>query len=105
MRKSRFLSQISHDIRTPMNAIMGMTTLAMMNINDREKVKDCLDKISISSSHLLGIINKVLDMSEIESGRMGLTEKRFRSERTDEISNGNIFISGRGEKARYKDGC
>ena len=58
--KSRFLSQISHDIRTPMNAIMGMTTLAMMNINDREKVKDCLDKISISSSHLLGIINKVL---------------------------------------------
>ncbi|HIT98880.1 MAG TPA: response regulator [Candidatus Copromorpha excrementavium] len=75
--KSRFLSQISHDIRTPMNAIMGMTTLAMMNINDREKVKDCLDKISISSSHLLGIINKVLDMSEIESGRMGLTEKDF----------------------------
>lgn len=75
--KSRFLSQISHDIRTPMNGITGMTTVAMMHIDDREKVKDCLNKISVSGEHLLGIINKVLDMSEIEKGGMGITEEAF----------------------------
>lgn len=68
--KSEFLSQMSHDIRTPMNAIIGMTNIAVMNINDRAKVEDCLKKISLSSQHLLGLINDVLDMSKIESGNI-----------------------------------
>ena len=68
--KSEFLSSMSHDIRTPMNAIMGMTEIAQMNILNTDKVNDCLKKISISGQHLLGLINDVLDMSKIESGKM-----------------------------------
>ncbi len=75
--KSEFLSRMSHDIRTPMNAIMGMTTLAEMNIEDREQVTDCLNKITVSSKHLLSLINEVLDMSKIESGKLVLTEEEF----------------------------
>ena len=56
---------MSHDIRTPMNAIMGMTSLAMAHLGDQKRVADCLDKISISSKHLLSLINDVLDMSKI----------------------------------------
>jgi len=70
--KSEFLSNMSHDIRTPMNAIVGMTAIAAANINDREQVQNCLKKISLSGKHLLGLINDVLDMSRIESGRMTL---------------------------------
>ena len=64
--KSDFLSTMSHDIRTPMNAIMGMTTLALANMDNRERLKDCLHKISISNKHLLSLINDILDMSKIE---------------------------------------
>lgn len=76
--KSEFLSAMSHDIRTPMNAIMGMTALAFAHIEDQERVEDCLKKISISSKHLLSLINDVLDMSKIERasitlGRMKIT--------------------------------
>ncbi|MCH5158252.1 MAG: response regulator [Clostridiales bacterium] len=70
--KSEFLSNMSHDIRTPMNAIVGMTTIARANINNPDTVADCLKKINISSKHLLGLINDVLDMSKIESGKMTL---------------------------------
>ncbi|BDF59127.1 hypothetical protein CE91St36_19440 [Christensenellaceae bacterium] len=70
--KSEFLSSMSHDIRTPMNAIVGMTAIAASKIDDREQIKNCLKKISISSKHLLGLINDVLDMSKIESGKMTL---------------------------------
>ncbi len=70
--KSEFLSNMSHDIRTPMNAIVGMTSIAMTNINNTERVQDCLKKIILSSKHLLGLINDVLDMSKIESGKMNL---------------------------------
>lgn len=70
--KSEFLSNMSHDIRTPMNAIVGMTAIAMANMDDREQVRNCLKKITLSSKHLLGLINDVLDMSRIESGRMNL---------------------------------
>ena len=70
--KGEFLSNMSHDIRTPMNAIVGMTAIAMANIEDSKKVQDCLRKITLSSKHLLGLINDVLDMSKIESGKMTL---------------------------------
>ena len=70
--KSDFLSRMSHDIRTPMNAIVGMTEIAAAHIQEPEKVGDCLRKISLSSQHLLGLINDVLDMSRIESGKMAL---------------------------------
>lgn len=70
--KSEFLSNMSHDIRTPMNGIVGMTAIAMSNIHDTDRVKDCLKKITLSSKHLLGLINDVLDMSKIESGKMVL---------------------------------
>ena len=70
--KSEFLSNMSHDIRTPMNAIVGMTAIAITNINNHESVQNCLKKISLSSKHLLGLINDVLDMSKIESGKMTL---------------------------------
>lgn len=73
--KSDFLSRMSHDIRTPMNAIMGMTDIASAHIDTPEKVQDCLRKISLSSQHLLGLINDVLDMSKIESGKMTLAEE------------------------------
>lgn len=70
--KSEFLSNMSHDIRTPMNAIVGMTAIASSNINNPEQVRDCLKKITLSSKHLLGLINDVLDMSKIESGKLTL---------------------------------
>ena len=72
--KSTFLSNMSHDIRTPMNAIIGFTTLALSNINDTERVKDYLAKTLASSNHLLSLINDVLDMSRIESGKIHLEE-------------------------------
>lgn len=70
--KSEFLSSMSHDIRTPMNGIVGMTAIATANIDDPVKVKECLGKITLSSKHLLGLINDVLDMSKIESGKLSL---------------------------------
>ncbi len=70
--KQDFLSSMSHDIRTPMNAIIGMTSLAMSNTNNPDRVQEYLRKISVSSKHLLGLINDVLDISKIESGKMTL---------------------------------
>ena len=72
--KSTFLSNMSHDIRTPMNAIIGFTTLAVSNIDDRKRVRDYLGKILSSSNHLLSLINDILDMSRIESGKLHLEE-------------------------------
>ena len=72
--KSTFLSNMSHDIRTPMNAIIGFTTLALSNLDDKERVKDYLAKTLASSNHLLSLINDVLDMSRIESGKIHLEE-------------------------------
>ncbi len=71
--KSEFLANMSHDIRTPMNAIVGMTAIATAHINEREQVQNCLRKITLSSKHLLGLLNDVLDMSKIESGKLTLT--------------------------------
>ena len=75
--KTEFLSNMSHDLRTPMNAIVGLTALAGANLDNVERVKDCLNKIAGSSRHLLGLINEVLDMARIESGRIALVDEDF----------------------------
>lgn len=75
MAKSRFLSDMSHDIRTPMNSIMGMLEIARCYSDDKGRMKDCLDKISISSKHLLNLINDILDLSRIESKSVKITEE------------------------------
>ncbi|MGN0961287.1 MAG: hybrid sensor histidine kinase/response regulator [Christensenellales bacterium] len=75
--KSVFLSNISHDLRTPLNTILGMSTIAQMNINDSSTVLACLDKINIAGNHLLQIINQILDMAKIEKGKMVLDNAVF----------------------------
>ncbi len=75
--KSDFLNSMSHDIRTPMNSIMGLTAIASMHLGDSERVKDCLQKITVASRHLLGLINEVLDMAKIESGKIALADEDF----------------------------
>ena len=72
--KTTFLNNMSHDIRTPMNAIVGFTALAASHIDNKEQVQDYLEKISVSSQHLLSLINDVLDMSRIESGKVTIEE-------------------------------
>ena len=73
--KTTFLSNMSHDIRTPMNAIIGFTTIAVTHIDNREQVRDCLRKVLSSSNHLLSLINDILDMSRIESGKVQIKEQ------------------------------
>ena len=75
--KTEFLSNMSHDIRTPMNAIVGLTAIAGANIESQDRVIECLSKITESSRHLLGLINEVLDMARIESGKMTLAQEDF----------------------------
>lgn len=75
--KTAFLSNMSHDIRTPMNGIIGMTAIAAAHIDDKVRVEDCLQKITAASKHLLSLINEVLDMSKIESGKVDLQEEAF----------------------------
>ena len=73
--KTTFLSNMSHDIRTPMNAIIGFATIAVSHIDNRVQVRDCLQKVLSSSSHLLSLINDILDMSRIESGKVQINEQ------------------------------
>lgn len=75
--KTEFLSRMSHDIRTPLNAIIGMTTLAEIQLDNTKKVKECLEKIDISGKFLLNLVNEVLDMNRIESGKIDLNEEQF----------------------------
>ena len=75
--KSDFLNSMSHDIRTPMNSIMGLTAIASMHADDADRVRECLANITSASHHLLGLINEVLDMAKIESGSIGLTDEEF----------------------------
>lgn len=77
LAKSDFLARMSHDIRTPMNAIVGMTAIAGAHVDDHERVHDCLKKITSASNLLLSLINEILDMSKIESGRLKLSEDEF----------------------------
>ena len=88
--KSRFLANMSHDIRTPMNAILGMSTIAQTHLDDTQKVSECLKKIEISTKHLTGLINDILDMSYIESGRFTLKLDKFR---LDEMLDTIVMIS------------
>lgn len=75
--KTLFMSQMSHDIRTPLNAILGMSTIAQEHISDAARVNDCLEKIQTSGHQLLEIINNVLDLSAIESGKTTLASEPF----------------------------
>lgn len=75
--KSEFMSRMSHDIRTPLNGIIGMTAIAGAHMDEKEKVADCLSKINSASKHLLSLINDILDLSKIESGKVTLTESEF----------------------------
>ncbi len=77
MAKSTFLTSMSHDIRTPMNAIVGMTTLAAKHLNNPDYVRNCLGKVNLASDHLLTLINDVLDINKIESGSLSLTPNVF----------------------------
>ena len=76
--KSRFLARMSHDVRTPMNAILGMTAIALENTQDQARVKDCLQKVALASRHLMGLLGEILDMSCIEQGRIKLEQAPFR---------------------------
>lgn len=78
--KSEFLSHMSHDIRTPLNGVIGMTEIARMNVGDSDKISECLDKIDVASNHLLSLVNDVLDMSRIESGKTVITSEPFNVE-------------------------
>ncbi len=100
--KSNFLSNMSHDIRTPMNAIIGMTGIAIDHIDDRKRVMDCLKKIMSSGRHLLGLINDVLDMAKIESGKMtlGIEEVSLRDTMDTVCGITRVQIK---EKAQYFD--
>ena len=100
--KSEFLSSMSHDIRTPMNAIIGMTEIALRNLHDSMRIEDCLKKVRLSSKHLLGLINDVLDMSKIESGKMTLNIAQMSlREAMDDIV--NIMQPQVKERSQYFD--
>ena len=90
--KSNFLSRMSHEIRTPLNAIIGMDTIAAQSLGNPEKMADCISKIGISARYLLSLINDILDMSRIESGKMLLKNEKFMFK--DFISNINTMIFG-----------
>lgn len=103
--KTDFIANMSHDVRTPLNVIAGMTDLARYNIDDKEKVNDCLDKITESSMQLLHMINNILDMSEIETGYLHLNEKQFNIEELLD----NIYVilqqNAKSKKINFQINC
>jgi len=103
--KTNFLANMSHDIRKPMNAIVGMTDIAKYNIDDKEKVQDCLDKITASSTQLLNLLNNILDMSEIEMDMLKLKESSFNM--TELAENIQVVLSqmARGRKVEFEMSC
>ncbi len=100
--KSQFLSSMSHDIRTPMNAITGFVTLAQSNIDNRLEVKDYLDKIQTASKHLLSLINDILDMSRIESGKVQIEESEVSLKEVFEMVNGMIQPMAREKEIHFQ---
>ncbi|MDE7184582.1 MAG: response regulator [Lachnospiraceae bacterium] len=103
--KTNFLASMSHDIRTPMNAIVGMTDIAKYNIDDKEKVQECLNKITSSSTQLLNLLNNILDMSEIEMDELKLKETQFSI--TEMVENLHVVLSqmARGRKVELAMTC
>ncbi len=103
--KTTFLSHMSHDIRTPINGIMGMTTIALKHLDDQNRVRDCLEKIDSSSHHLLLLINDVLDMSRIEAGKLQINHEPF--DLAALIANCSSIIQGqlRGRDITYTEDC
>lgn len=99
--KSEFLSNMSHDMRTPMNVILGMTQIARSHMDDPDRVADCIGKIEQASTHLLGLVNEVLDMSKIENGRMELECKPVELRRLLE----NVLMMVQGEITRKQIDC
>lgn len=100
--KGEFLSRMSHEIRTPLNAILGMGAIAMQNLNDTEKVGSCLKKLTLSSKHLLALINDVLDMSKIESGKVELRSEPFDLRAFLESLSSLYYIQAREKGLEYK---
>ena len=100
--KGEFLSRMSHEIRTPLNAILGMGAIAMQNLNDTEKVESCLKKLTLSSKHLLALINDVLDMSKIESGKVELRSEPFDLRAFLESLSSLYYIQAREKNLEYK---
>ena len=90
-KKEQLIRDLSHDIRTPMNGIIGMTAIAASHIDDKERVQDSLQKITQASKYLLSLINEVLDMSKIESGKVDLIEEEFKLSDLAERS-GSLFL-------------
>ncbi len=104
IEKSKFLSNMSHDMRTPMNGIIGMTEIAASHIDDRNRVLDCLHKIRNSGRHLLGLINDVLDMAKIESGKMTLHMEEISLRETMDVIC-DITRAQIMEKSQHFDAC
>ncbi|WP_165171979.1 hybrid sensor histidine kinase/response regulator [Adlercreutzia sp. ZJ242] len=102
--KSDFLNSMSHDIRTPMNSIMGLTAIASMHADDPDRVHECLNNITAASKHLLGLINEVLDMAKIESGTIGLADEPFNLSESVEslISIMNPQIASKGQELKVE---
>ncbi|WP_294468162.1 response regulator [uncultured Anaerofustis sp.] len=100
--KSEFLSRMSHEIRTPLNGIIGMVTLARENINNKAKEIDCINKISASSKHLLVLINDILDMSKIESGKVEIKYKKFGFRNFVESTTGLFFSQAKEKGIKFK---
>lgn len=103
--KTNFLASMSHDIRTPMNAIVGMTDIARYNIDDKEKVEECLKKITTASTQLLNLLNNILDMSEIESGEMKLKKSQFSMEELVENIRVVFTQMARNRKVNFQVKC
>lgn len=103
--KTRFLASMSHDIRTPMNAIVGMTDIARYNIDNQDKVKECLEKINASSTQLLNLLNNILDMSEIEMGELKLKENQFSMEELIENIQVVFAQMARSKKVSFEVDC
>lgn len=99
--KSEFLARMSHEIRTPMNAIIGMSTIASTAVHNPEKIENCLSKILISSKHLLHLINDVLDMSKIESGKFTMSNEHFVLTEVVENVSGIIYSQAAAKNQRY----
>lgn len=100
--KRQFLSRMSHEMRTPMNVIIGMAAIASMHMEDRSRVEDCLSKISFSSHHLLSLINDVLDMSKIEEGKMIINHEPFRLKQLTDSMYSMAHSQIKGQNKRFE---